>query len=258
MNTDELLYEVKEGVAYVTFNRPDSRNALTFEMYDALADISSSLIQDHQGIHAMILSGAGDKAFAAGTDISRFRDFSSAEDALGYERKMDHVLGTLESVPIPTIAALHGACTGGGAAIACCCDLRIATPDLKFGIPVARTLGNCLSIGNLSRLSSLLGAGRAKEILFTSRLIQSAEALQCGLVSELTDDVMQRAVELAELMKLQAPLTLKATKEGMRRLRENAAQINDDDLIISCYTSDDFHEGLEAFLGKRKPQWSGR
>lgn len=258
MNTDELHYEVNDGVAYVTFNRPEFRNALTFEMYDALAEISSNLIRDHQGIHALIISGAGDKAFAAGTDISRFRDFSTPEDALNYERKMDHVLGELERVPIPTIAAIQGACTGGGAAIACCCDLRITSPDLKFGIPVARTLGNCLSVGNLSRLNALLGAGRAKEILFTSRLIRSEEALQIGLVSEITDSVMQRAAELAELMKKQAPLTLKATKEGMLRLREKSAQIEDDDLIVSCYTSEDFHEGLEAFLAKRTPEWSGR
>lgn len=256
--SNDLLYTVKDGIAYLTFNRPDFRNALTFEMYDALSDIASDLTKDHQGIHAMILSGAGDKAFAAGTDISRFRDFSSAEDALGYERKMDLVLGTLERVPIPTIAAIQGACTGGGAAIACCCDLRITAPDLKFGIPIARTLGNCLSVGNLARLNSLLGAGRAKEILFTSRLILADEALQVGLVSEITDNVMQRAVELAEQMKSHAPLTLKATKEGMLRLREQLTEIDDDDLIISCYTSEDFHEGLDAFLAKRKPQWQGR
>jgi len=258
LSSDELLYNVENGVARITFNRPQARNALTFEMYDALADISRQLTSDHSGIHAMILTGAGDRAFAAGTDISRFRDFSGATDALNYERKMDGVLGALESVPIPTIAAIRGACTGGGGAIAACCDLRITTADLKFGFPIARTLGNCLSVGNLSRLSALLGAGRAKEILFTSRLIGADEALQIGLVSEIVDDVESRADELAALMKTHAPLTMQATKEGMRRLRENAATVQDDDLIIQCYTSEDFHEGLDAFLAKRQPQWKGR
>ena len=170
---------------------------------------------------------------------------------------MDKVLSAFESIPVPTIAAINGACTGGGAAIAGCCDLRIASETLKFGFPIARTLGNCLSASNISRLVSLLGAARTREIIFTSRLIRSEEALAIGLVSEVTSNVLVRARELAEQMKGHAPLTMIATKETLRRLRESSSHVDCDDLIISCYTSHDFKEGLEAFLAKRQPQWKG-
>ena len=257
MPNDEFIYSVDEGIATLTFNRPQARNALTFEMYDGLAEISQSIIDSQSDIHAMILTGAGDKAFAAGTDISRFRDFKGAEDARNYERRMDHVLGVFESVPIPTIAAIRGACTGGGAAIAACCDIRIASDDLKYGFPIAKTLGNCLSIGNLSRMANLIGAGRTKEIILTARLIRADEALNIGLVSEVNNDPLQRSLELASKLKGHAPLTMAATKEGLRRLREKLADIENDDLIVQCYTSDDFREGLDAFLTKRTPQWKG-
>ncbi len=257
MSTDQVLYEVSNTTALLTFNRPQARNALTFEMYDALADICQKLNQDSGSIRALILTGAGEKAFAAGTDISQFRRFSTPQDALDYEHKMDRVLGALESLSIPTIAAIRGACTGGGAAIAGCCDIRIATADLKFGFPIARTLGNCLSVNNLSRLTGLLGAARTKEIIFTSRLIESAEALNIALVSEVVDDVLQRAREIADKISNHAPLTMSATKEGLRRLRQHAAEVEDDDLIVKCYTSSDFHEGIEAFLAKRNPDWKG-
>lgn len=254
----DILYEVSDDVATLTFNRPDARNALTFEMYDSVAAVADDLQKPSNEIKALIVTGAGDKAFAAGTDISRFREFSTAEHALNYERTMDKVLATFESIPIPTIAAINGACTGGGAAIAACCDLRIASESLKFGFPIARTLGNCLSASNISRLVSLLGSARTRDIIFTSRLIRSQEALAIGLVSEISDNVIGRANELAEQMKGHAPLTLAATKETMRRLRESSSDVDCDDLIISCYTSRDFKEGLEAFFAKRQPDWQGQ
>jgi enoyl-CoA hydratase/carnithine racemase len=257
MPEKELLYDIVNGTGIVTFNRPQSRNALTFEMYEGLSEICSDLSALGNGIHALIITGAGDKAFAAGTDISQFRDFSTAEDAIEYEEKMDHVLSALEEVAVPTIAAIRGACTGGGAAIAACCDLRIATPDIKFGFPIARTLGNCLSISNLSRLATLIGAARTREIILTSRLIEAPEALAIGLVSEITENATTRARELADLMATHAPLTMRATKDGLRRLREKNAEIDGSDLIRECYTSNDFREGLEAFLSKRKPKWTG-
>ncbi len=256
--TDELLFEVMGDTGVLTFNRPDARNALTFDMYETLASYCQQILDGSLSIRCLIITGAGDKAFAAGTDISSFRDFRTEEDALGYERRMDKVLGLLESLPIPTIAAIRGACTGGGAAIAACCDLRIAKADIKFGFPIARTLGNCLSVGNLSRLVELLGAPRTREILITSRLIRYDEALACGLVNELVDDPLARASELCDTLSQQAPLTIAASKEGLRRLREHAAGVKGDDLIVQCYTSEDFREGMDAFLSKRKPAWKGR
>ncbi|OED36073.1 enoyl-CoA hydratase [Chromatiales bacterium (ex Bugula neritina AB1)] len=255
--TDELLYETRDGIATITFNRPKARNALTFEMYDQLLIISTNLARDHRGISALIINGAGDKAFAAGTDISRFREFTDDADAIAYEHRIDQVLSALESIPVPTVAAIRGACTGGGAAIAACCDLRIASPDLKYGFPIARTLGNCLSLNSLSRIASLLGEARTREIIFTSRLIKADEASAIALVSEVVEDPLARARELAEQMKLHAPLTLQSTKEGLRRLRNSSSSLNSDDLITRCYGSNDFKEGLEAFLAKRPPNWTG-
>lgn len=255
---DELLFHREGDTGVITFNRPQARNAITFEMYESLATICNTIIDKSLDIRSLIITGAGDKAFAAGTDISRFRDFRTADDALGYERTMDRVLGVLETVPIPTVAAIRGACTGGGAAIAACCDLRIASDDIKFGFPIARTLGNCLSVVNLSRLAALLGAARTREILMTSRLITMPEALSINLVNEAASDPLARAHELCELMHGHAPLTIAASKEGLRRLRESAANVPGDDLIVQCYTSDDFREGMDAFLAKRKPDWKGR
>jgi enoyl-CoA hydratase len=252
--TDELLYDQRDGIGYVTFNRPLARNALTFPMYERLAEIAAN----PNGVRVLIVTGSGDKAFAAGTDINQFRDFSGADDALAYEARIDRVLGTVERCPVPTIAAIAGACTGGGAAIAASCDLRIASANARFGFPIARTLGNCLSMSNLARLSALIGNARVIEMIFTARLFSAAEAQSAGLVTEVLPDqqtLEARATELAVLLAGHAPLTMRATKEALRRLRDSLPR--DEDLIRLCYTSQDFKEGMDAFLTKRSPVWCG-
>lgn len=257
---NELLYEVQDATGHITLNRPEARNALTFGMYQELARICRG-IELGGDVKAMIISGAGGKAFAAGTDMAQFRDFSEPTHALEYESTMDQVLRDIEQCPVPTIAAITGACTGGGAAIAAACDIRLCDMRLKFGFPIARTLGNCLSIGNLSRLSVLIGAGRLREIILTARLIESDEARAIGLVAEVLSDasaVHDRATELAGLMAGHAPLTMRATKEALRRLRTDGANAEASDLIVECYMSADFKEGIEAFLGKRTPRWAGK
>src|SRR5262249_31177857 len=145
----DLLYDVRDGIGRITFNRPQARNALTFPMYERLAEICEAAGSD-RALKVLILTGAGDKAFASGTDINQFRAFKTPEDALAYEARIDRVLGTLEQCRVPTIAAIAGACTGGGGGIAACCDLRIGTRTARIGFPVARTLGNCLSMSNIS------------------------------------------------------------------------------------------------------------
>jgi enoyl-CoA hydratase/carnithine racemase len=254
--TEDLLYEVRDGVGWITFNRPEARNAFTFAMYERLRDICEAA-EAGGAARVIVMRGAGGKAFGAGTDMSQFRGFSTPEDAWAYEDRMEQVFAAIESCAVPTIAAINGACTGGGAAIAAVCDLRIADPALKYGFPVARTLGNCLSVSNLARLSELMGAARVREIIMTARLIEAEEAKAIGLVSEIAEDVDARAAELAATLASHAPLTLRATKEGLRRLRAAAAHVDDRDLIAMCYMSADFREGLEAFLSKRKPEWSG-
>lgn len=257
--TDELLFEKRDGVAHVTFNRPQARNALTFAMYERLAEVCAQVDED-RGVRAMVLTGAGDKAFAAGTDIAQFRAFGSAEDALVYEARIDRVLGALERCRVPTIAAVAGACTGGGCAIASVCDLRVAAQGARFGFPVARTLGNCLSVSSLARLSALIGPARVKDIVFTARLLDADEALAAGLVGEVVADaaaLAERVEALAALVASHAPLTMLATKEGLRRLRDGGPGADGADLVAMCYTSADFREGMEAFLGKRAACWTG-
>ena len=255
----DLLYTVQDGIGHVTFNRPQARNAMTFAMYDRLATICAEAGQD-PSMRALVLTGAGEKAFASGTDISQFREFKTPEDALEYEQRIDRVLTALERCPIPTIAAVAGACTGGGAGMAAACDLRIATKDARFGFPVARTLGNCLSISNYTRLAALVGPAAVKDMVFTARLLGAEEAKQVGFVTEIVEDraaLDERADTLSKHIAGLAPLTLRATKEAMYRIRERMRPEEGQDLILMCYMSQDFREGLDAFLTKRTPQWKG-
>jgi enoyl-CoA hydratase len=259
MSKDELLIKRDGAVATLALNRPDKRNALTFEMYESVAAFCRGAVDD-KDLRAVIITGAGGRAFAAGTDISLFRNFEGSKDGLAYESKIDGILSDIEACPKPIIAAISGACTGGGAAIAGLCDVRIATPDMVFGFPIARTLGNCLSVASLQRMSALLGAARTKDLIFTSRLIKADEALAIGLVTEILRDqdaLQARARELAEQVASYAPITLQVTKEMFRRIDAAHPKVEDEDLIAYCYGSNDFREGLEAFLAKRKANWTG-
>jgi enoyl-CoA hydratase/carnithine racemase len=253
----DLRYEVHDGIGRITFNRPQARNSLTFNMYERLAEICAGAGKD-RSLKALILTGAGDKAFASGTDINQFRAFKTPQDAIDYETRIDHVLGALEQCQVPTVAAINGACAGGGAGIAACCDIRIGSKTAKFGFPIARTLGNCLSMSSIGRLSRLIGAARLKEIIFTARLIEAEEAVGLGLLNEVVEDLPaleRRADELARLVASHAPLTLRATKQALLRMQPKVRE--DEDLILMCYQSRDFREGMDAFLGKRQPQWTG-
>jgi enoyl-CoA hydratase len=258
--TEDLIFVVENGIARLTFNRPQARNALTFAMYEQMAAICETINAD-RSVKAMILTGTGDKAFASGTDISQFRAFKTAQDALDYEARIDRVLGALESCRVPTIAAIAGACTGGGAGIAACCDIRIGTAATRIGFPIARTLGNCLSMSNISRLTSLVGPARTKDLIFTARLIEAPEALALGLLNEVVPDIatlQRRADETAKLVAGHAPITLEATKEAVRRIRRTLTRDEGEDLILRAYMSEDFREGMDAFLNKRPPNWKGK
>lgn len=257
---DEILYSVDAGIGTITLNRPQARNALTFAMYERLAAICGDPAA-YGSPKVLIVTGAGEQAFAAGTDISQFRAFATPEDALAYEGEIERVITAIESCPIPTIAAISGAVTGGGGSIACACDIRIATVSARFGFPIARTLGNCLSMANYARLAALLGPARVKDIIFTARLVGADEGHRLGLFNEIVADhaaLMARARELAATISGHAPLTMRATKEALRRLAKAAVPDDGDDLVVMCYTSADFREGMEAFLGKRPPQWQGK
>ena len=192
-------------------------------MYDALVEACAAADADPD-IRALVIRGAGD-AFAAGTDIRQFAEFRSGDDGIAYENRLDAVIDRLERVTVPTIAQVHGVAAGGGCVIALACDLRVCTPDARFGVPIARTLGNCLSAANCARLIDAVGAARANDLLFTGRLIDVAEADGMGLVTRIAEPAsIDRAVEeLVATIAANAPLTIRAAKAALHRLAAAAA-----------------------------------
>ena len=263
MSEAELLFERQGAVAVVTFNRPAFRNAMTWAMYDGLVEACETVDADPD-TRVLILRGAGGKAFVAGTDIGQFQTFRTAEDAIEYERRLERVLRRVEDVNKPTIAAIEGVAVGGGAALALACDLRYCTPDSRIGVPIARTLGNCLSVAIHARLLDVLGPARTKEMLFRARLVEAKEALQAGLVNEIvpTERLSTYVQEIAEEIAGHAPITLQVTKEAVRRLQIHRRMVESgelgEDLIVRAYMSEDFREGVNAFLAKRKPVFRGK
>jgi enoyl-CoA hydratase/carnithine racemase len=256
----EVLFFTDPPIAMLTFNRPEARNALTWAMYQGLLDACEAL-DAQPDLKVLIVRGAGGRAFAAGTDIAQFTAFRTGEDGVDYERRLDAAIERLERVSKVTIAQVQGVATGGGCAIAFACDLRVCTPDAKFGMPIARTLGNCLSIANSARLIDLLGPARYKDLLITGRLMDATEAAALGLVTRLADaDGIEDATrELALTAASHAPITIAVAKEMLRRIQESRrppAAVGED-LIRRCYASADFREGVEAFLAKRTPRWTG-
>lgn len=259
MSTSDVLFDATGPVAVVTLNRPQARNALTWAMYDALARAIET-VNRTPDIRVLVVRAAGD-AFAAGTDIHQFLDFRSGADGLAYEERLDGIVSRLEHVRVPTIAQVPGVAVGGGCVLALACDLRVCTPQAQFGVPIARTLGNCLSAANCARLVDLIGPARTKDLLMTGRLIDVHEARSLGLVTRVAErDAIDAVVrELADTIAANAPLTIHAARETLRRLaahrRLPAGAI--DDLITACYVSGDFREGVAAFRARRKPQFRG-
>jgi enoyl-CoA hydratase/carnithine racemase len=236
-------------------NRPAARNALTWEMYDALVEACDTAEAD-RNVRVLIIRGSGG-AFAAGTDISQFRDFTSGDDGVAYERRLDAVIDRIERVPIATIAEVDGPAAGGGCAIAMACDLRICSDRARFGVPVSRTLGNCLSVANTARMVDLIGPARTRDLLLTGRLIDAREALAVGLANAIVPagDLQQETIKLAAELSTRAPSTIAATKGMLQRLRDHRRPPagSADDIIRAAYGSAEFREGVKAFLEGRKP-----
>jgi enoyl-CoA hydratase/carnithine racemase len=256
-----VLFDVDGPVAILTFNRPEARNAMTWEMYESLVEACDRVDAD-ASVRVFVLRGAGGKAFVSGTDIGQFTGFSTGQDAVGYEARLDMVIDRLERVQAATIAQIEGVAAGGGCVIAIACDLRVCTPQSTLGVPVARTLGNCLSAANYMRLRNLIGAGRLKDLMFTGRLIDGNEAQAIGLVNRVVDApaIEAEVRRLADTIAANAPLTIRATKEALRRIQahERLDPSAIEDLITMCYLSDDFKSAVQAFLDKKPPVFSGR
>jgi enoyl-CoA hydratase/carnithine racemase len=254
----ELLIEAAGGVLTVTFNRPRQRNAMTWAMYEGLYDACERADADDE-IRVLLLKAAGDKAFVAGTDIGQFADFSTGADGVAYEEKIARIVTRLEDVNVPTVAAIRGFCVGGGLGIASVCDLRVATRSARFGIPIARTLGNCLSMNNYSLLLQHLGPARTLDMLLRARLFTGEEAAAAGFVAELCDDdeLDGAADGVVKTLLGHAPLSMWAAKEAVRRIRR-AAIPNGDDIVSRVFGSEDFHSAVAAFATKQPVVWQGR
>ena len=234
--------------AWVTFNRPEAHNAMTFAMYEALYAYCEQADAEDD-VRVLVLRGAGPRAFVAGTDIAQFTEFRSAEDGLRYEATIDRIVGRLETVRKPTIALVDGFAMGSGLALAAACDLRICTPEAKFGLPIARTVGNCLSMQNYARLAALLGEARVKDIVFTARSVGADEALSLGLATEVVDGaaVETHVQDLCERLAAHAAVTLRVTKEALRRLRPVP---DGEDLVREAYGGEEFQARVAAFLSR--------
>lgn len=256
----DILYSLDGSVGTITLNRPQARNALTYAMYDEIGRICAAP-EACGAPRVLVITGAGDRAFASGTDFSELQEIRTAEDSIAYEERVERILRAIETCPVPTIAAIAGSVTGGGAIIACACDLRIATEDARFGFPIARTLGNCLSIRNVARIARLIGPARLRDLVLTARLMGAEEGRQIGLYSEVVADhgaLVARTRHIAGTIAAHAPLTLRATRMALDRLAEAGGDIPDADIVQLCYLSEDFREGMAAFLEKRSPDWKGR
>jgi enoyl-CoA hydratase len=252
-----VLLVQKGPIALITLSRPAALNALTWTMYQQMEAHLESLAADDT-TRAIIIHGEG-KAFAAGTDIEQFQGFSG-EDGIAYEHKMEAIVERLYTISKPTIAAIHGYAVGAGLAVASVCDLRYATPASRFGVPIARTLGNCISLKNYRYLVDSFGTMRTKEMLFTGRLLTANDALQCGFLTAIVDEerLMTQVTEVAQQISSLAPLTMWSVKEAQRRLKAAEEAIDFDDVVARIYSSSDFAEGVQAYLEKRKPNWRGQ
>ena len=250
-----LNLELDGKIARVIFNNPSARNALTWPMYEELKKICDALATNPD-IRVVIFRGVGDKAFVSGSDIQQFIDLKKDE---AYEVAVDQIFASLQQLPMPTIAMIEGLAVGSGLLIATACDFRISTHDARFGIPVAKTLGNCLSPSNLSWLAAHLGVPTVKKMLLTAELIKAPELLETGFLYQTAASTEIESVTNALVQKLAAlaPLTQKASKLTLARLLQSNLP-DCTELMRETYNSKDFKEGVNAFLEGRPPQWFGQ
>lgn len=257
VETGQVRLHIDGPVATLIFDRPAARNAMTWAMYEALAGHCRALAADTARVRVVVLRGAGGKAFVAGTDIEQFRAFASGDDGVAYEDKVDAFVCALEAVPQPTIAVVEGWAVGGGMALANACDVRVATPGARFGVPIARTLGNCLSGRSVRRLAATLGIPIVKRMLLLAET-PAAEEMPTGYVTVVpAAEIDAHVAALCARIVGQAPITMEVSKELLRRVSLDL-DLSDEALVRRVYGSADFREGVDAFTSRRPPRWRGQ
>ncbi len=258
----KILKSVTEGVGVVTFNNPEKRNAMSLEMWEGLGQALTEL-RDDADVRVVILTGAGDKAFMSGADISQFeKTRHNAQASEEYSRRSDAQRALLANYPKPTIACIRGFCLGGGMQVAMLADIRIASDNSQFGIPAAR-LGIAYGFDGLRHLVSLVGPSWARLLLYTGMRIDSAEAQRIGLVDRVVADaeLWNATSEIARTISENAPLAVKAAKITIAQVLKDK---DDRDMAAikaigtACMDSEDFREGRQAFMEKRKPKFKGK
>jgi enoyl-CoA hydratase/carnithine racemase len=257
VSDEDLVISRDAGVLRIEVNRPARRNAVTFAMYDRLGAQLAQAAAD-PGLRAVVLASTTDGMFIAGTDITEFRSFTSGSDGVAYERRMTALLDALEDLPVPTVAVVTGACVGGGLALASACDLRIASRTAVFGLPIARTVGNCLSAATHALLQSHFGPSRVKDMVLAGRTFTAADASAFGYVNALREPGETEAELRATLAAIggHAPLTMWSTKRSLRLLR-TAALPDDTEILTRVYGSEDFARGVAAFAERAQVDWHG-
>ena len=260
--TDKILAEVANGIGWLTFNNPERRNAVSLEMALKVCEVMDDFTASDD-VRVVVLKGAGGKAWVSGADISEFENRrSNAEQAHGYQRNSLTMYEAVHDCPKPVIAMIQGYCMGGGMALACACDIRIAASDAIFAIPAGR-----LGIGyrtNFTRwVAETVGGPTAKEILYTARRYSAEEALQIRLINRLTtvEELEPFTREYVGKIAENAPLSLRATKGIVNEVLKSPSDWNTelcDSLVDACSNSDDFKEGRRAFMEKRTPVFTGR
>lgn len=257
---DKVLSRVADGVGAITFNNPERRNAMSREMWAATADILDAYASD-PAVRVVVLTGAGDKAFVSGADISKFGEERNTPEAIAlYAETTKRVHDALGSYPKPTIAMIRGVCVGGGLALALSCDLRICVTGSRFAVPAAK-LGLGYGYPGIKRLVDTVGIAFAKEIFFTAKLFSAQQAYEMGLINRVVpeDELAAFVDDYAQTIAGNAPLTVNSTKyiiDQAAALKPDLARC--EARVAECFASNDYKEGRAAFMEKRKPNFAGR
>ena len=263
MSTTDKMLAAKEGrVGIITFNNPEKRNAVSYEMWETAETILEEFAADPE-VRAIVLTGAGGKAFVSGADISKFEsERATLEATERYNTLIDRLYERIYTLEKPTIAMIRGFCIGGGLNLAICCDMRFATPESRFALPAAK-LGLGYGYSGLRKYIETLGPAVTKEIFFTGRQIGAEEALRWGMLNHVVaDDALEQTVmDTANVIADNAPLTIKGIKIAtVEALRDPASRDlgRAAEAVAACFASRDYVEGRQAFMEKRKPNFTGR